>query len=268
MVTPEFFDILRIPVRMGRAFQSGDAADVVVINEGFLRRLPNPSAPLGAEVSVSRGKVARVIGVVADSYERYPNGVAEPRCYVPWDDTRTGSFTMFLRTPRATETAPLLRAAMREVDPRLAPTEIGTVADLARVYYRGPLAVANGLAVSSAIAICLATIGLFGILSYGAAERTREFGIRLALGGRPADLRRSLVGESFLVVGIGAAAGLLIAGAPLLWLTSQGLKTISLAAPWLWLTVVALLLLVTFAALVRPLWTVSRLNPVTALREA
>lgn len=95
----------------------------------------------------------------------------------------------------------------------------------------------------------------------------RQFGIRLALGGRPADLRRALVAESLAVVGIGATAGLLIAGGPMLWLMSQGLKTISLADPWLWVTVISLLLLVSLGALARPLRYVSRLNPVTALRE-
>jgi putative ABC transport system permease protein len=219
------------------------------------------------QVSYGRNSVATVVGVVADSYERYPNGVGEPRCYVPWDDTRAGAFAMFARTDRAGDVAPIIRSILREVDPRLAPAEIGTVADIARTYYRGPLAIANGLSVAGAIAIALAAIGLFGILSYGAAQRTHEFGIRLALGGRPSDLRRALISESFAVVAIGAAAGLVIAGGPMLWLMSQGLNTISLADPRVWATVISLLLLVSVGAVARPLRFVSRLSPMTALRD-
>jgi predicted permease len=267
IVTPEFFEILRIPLRAGRTFQPGEDADAVIVNDSFRRGLPNPQAPLGAAVSVGRGQVARVIGVVADSYERYPTGAAEPRCYLPWDEARAGAFAMFIRTHQPDATAPLIRRALREIDPRLAPTEIGTVADLARVYYRDLLAVTNALLVAGTIAISLAAIGLFGVLSYGAAERTREFGIRLALGGRPADIRRAIVGESLLVVGLGASAGILMAGGPIVWLMSQGLRTLSLSDPWLWLTVTAVLLLVTLGALARPLRSVSRLNPLIALRE-
>jgi ABC-type antimicrobial peptide transport system permease subunit len=174
--------------------------------------------------------------------------------------------TLFVQSGRAGALVPEIRRILRDVDPRLAPTEIGVMPDLMRAHNALLDGITRALGTAGLMAIGMAAAGLFGIVSYGAAQRTHEFGVRLALGARSADIGRSLARESLIVVVVGAVAGLVLA-APATWLASQGLASARAADPSLVVLALAVLLLVSLAATVRPLRRVARIDPVAALRS-
>jgi predicted permease len=273
LASPEFFDILRLPVVRGRALRADDDESSVVINETFASRLETPDAAIGTPIRMSGGRAGTVVGVVRDSYERFPAGRPRALCYPAWAASSdapilgsgAGFLTLFVRTDRVAEMAPLIRKLLRDVDPRLGPSEIGTMPELMRGHYRVLYGVAAWLSVASAVALAMAAMGLFGIIAYGAALRTREFGVRLALGAQPAALGWSLVRESSVVVIMGAMAGIGLA-APVTWLLSQGLASTRLADPVVGLLSLALLVLVTLMATMRPIARVCRLDPASVLR--
>ena len=270
LVSPNYFDVLRLSIRQGRGYRPGDDRSVVVVNEAFARTLPDPGVVMGSLVSLPRGNgvtdTARIIGVVEDNYERFPGGTPRPRCFPLWDDSRAGGWlTIYVRTSRADELVPVIQGFLRDVDPRLAAQEMGTVAALTGEHYEVLYGVTSGLTIASAVALGLAAIGLFGVLSYGAAERTHEFGVRLALGARPSDLARIVFRESATVVMAGATIGAVLA-APVSWLVSQGLTTGRLVDPVLVAVAVSVLGIISLAAATGPIRRVSRITPVGALR--
>jgi predicted lysophospholipase L1 biosynthesis ABC-type transport system permease subunit len=221
--------------------------------------------------------MATIVGVVQDNYERFPTGHPRRLCWLPWDvdGTRAGAaqaggsgqgyVTLFIRSSRAGELAQPIRAVLRDLDPRLAPTEIGTLADLLPTHHRVLYGVSNSLAAASLMALGLAAVGLFGVIAYGAAQRTHEFGVRLAFGARPRDIARVLLRESVVVVVVGAIVGVVLAS-PAVWFLSQGLTTVRVADPLLVMGMFVILLGVSLAAAVRPMRYAVRVDPVTALR--
>jgi putative ABC transport system permease protein len=216
--------------------------------------------------------------VVADNYERFPTGSPRPLCWLPWNvdgasagvaeagGTGTGYVTLFIRSRQAGELAPAIRRMLRNIDPRLAPAEIGTMAELMPLHHRVLHGLATALSAASLIAFGLAAVGLFGVIAYGAAQRRHEFGVRLALGARPSDIARVLLAESVIVVLAGAVVGIALAS-PTVWILSQGLTTVRLADPVLAGVTLATLLAVSVSAAARPIYRTTRIDPVTALRS-
>jgi predicted permease len=269
LATPEFFDVLGLRLLQGRTLQRTDDASVVVVNETLANRLSNPAAAVG-----SRLGPRQIVGVVADNYERFPYGAPRPLCYANWAEpagtqriagSGAGHLTVFVRSPRAAELAPAVRALLRDVDPRLGPAELGTMPELVRRHYRLLLGLSDWLTLASVAAFAMAALGLFGIVAYGATLRTHEFGVRLALGARASDIGRTLVRESAAVVTAGAVIGLALA-APITWLMSQGLTSARMTDPLLIALALAALAAVSLGATVRPLQHVSRISVVGSLR--
>jgi predicted permease len=272
-VTPNFFDAMGIPVRVGRVPEPADARSAVVVNEAFVRGLPDPATPLGQPVLVGR-EPSVIVGVVADSYERYPSGRPSARCYVVWTDegpqpgaVGASAVTLFVRTRQPSTAAVAIREILRDVDPRLAPAEIGTIRDVAHEHYRTVYAATAWLTLAGVLALGLAGSGLFGVLSYGAAQRTHEFAVRVALGARPARIAGALAREAVGLVGAGAAVGLVLT-VPLVWFLSGGLRSISLANPGIWVVTVLLLAAISLVASIRPMRRVSHPSLLDALRES
>jgi hypothetical protein len=274
LATPEFFEVLRLRLLQGRLLSRTDDASAVVVNEMFANRMPNPAAAVGSSVARSGRRTATIVGVVADNYERFPGGSPRPLCYANWIDpagTETiagsgaGYLSLFIRSPRAGELAPSIGALLRDVDSRLGPTELGTMPELVRRHYRLLYGLSDWLSLASIVAFGMAALGLFGIVAYGAALRTHEFGVRLALGARASDIGRTLVRESLVVVTAGAVIGLALA-APVTWLMGQGLTSARIADPVLVVIALAALATVSLAATVRPLQHVSRISVVGSLR--
>ena len=270
-VTPTFFSTLGVSVRRGRPLTNADSDGVVIVNEAFTALLPDSTDPLGTMVRIggapgSVAQLAQIIGVVDDGYERLPRGRASPRCFVPLRPAATGDFTIFARSTFAATLEPQVQRILARIDPRLAPREIGTLAALIRLRYRWLYWITEALGAVSLIAVVLAAVGLFALMSYSVSQRTSEFGIRIALGAHPARVAFGVLRESLALTIAGTVIGA-AAALPIAAILGDGvLATISWRDPGPPAAVAAVLLAVAILATLSPTTRAWRVDPVEALR--
>jgi predicted permease len=229
-VSPGFFATLGAPLVRGRDFKDQDALygadgklrspDVAIVNQEFVRQYFQGEEPLGARLGIGDGPDAvpdtEIVGVVRDFHDNHLRET-EPEVFFPLWAGRASEATYYVRTRSATEVVfPLIRAAVRRIDPALAVLSLRTLDDqqdrmLANERMLATLA--GGFAV---LATLLAMIGLYGVLSFSAASRTREIGIRLALGAP----RRAALGLILREAAALAVGGIAIA-LPASWLLGR-----------------------------------------------
>jgi predicted permease len=269
-VAPGYFRTVGAPLRAGRDFDAGDrlgSADVVVVNDAFARRYFPGRDAVGLAVSFW-GKPRRVIGVVADERFRGVTDPAAPAVYPTLLQVPVSSLSLVVRAPAGTDAlslAPALRRALREIDPDVALFDVGTADVLLDKSLGSPRFRAALLGFFGAAALLLSAVGLYGLLAHSVARRTREIGIRTALGARRADVLRLVVGEGLARGGAGLALGLVgaVVASRLLTRLLFGVRP---ADPAILATVAAVFLAVTVAASLLPARRAARVDPATALR--
>ncbi len=209
-----YFATMRVPLRAGRVFEASDdaaAPPVVVINESARSRFFEDHAPLGAQVFLW-GRPRTVIGVVGNERMKGLATDAPPAVYLPLAQAPTPS-AILVRTAGAdpASAVPLVRQAVREVDPQLALFGIEPLTETIQgtlAQRRFTMLVLITFAVA---ALVLAAVGVHGVLSYTVAQRTREIGIRVALGADLGRVRALVLGDGLRMAAIGVALG--VAGA-------------------------------------------------------
>jgi predicted permease len=271
IVGPRYFDTMRIPLLRGRSFTEADRLDappVVIVNDAFARKYWPNVDPLGRRLSANlwQGPFREVIGVVRTG--KYDTLGEEPRpfYYLPLLQEHQGAVVLHLRTstdPRSL-IAPV-RDAIRRVDAAVPVFDAKTMDDqvaLARLPARlaGTLLGALGT-----LALLLAAMGIHGVMAYSVAQRTREFGVRMALGAGARELLTAVIGEGARLTGLGLAIGIsaAVALAPFISSLLYGIKptdVVSFAGATLVLTASAIL------ACYIPARRAVRVNPVIALR--
>jgi len=267
-VTPGYFDALAIPILQGRAFTPQDTKDappVVLVNDALARRYFPGENPVGRQLD--RGTIVGVVGNVLDAgLDRPP----EPDIYYPIAQnlamTADLGMTLLVRTEGPPETVvEPVRAIVRELNPRLAIFNVRTMEEVITDslwelnLYRALI----GLFAS--LALLLAAIGLYGVVSYSVASRIREFAVRLALGSAPARLARLVITGALALVAGGLAAGfvMMLVIAPSLQHVSRNLTW----DPVSYASVALLLVAVAAGACVMPAIRVATVNPANALRH-
>lgn len=215
MASPGFFETLRVPLRQGRFLDERDTADsprTMVINETMARRYFPDSDPIGQVIENPHGR-AEVVGVVADI--RYQGLDSEPKkqVYEPLSQNSVNSMALVARTERdASRLAGTLQREIWAVDAQQPIYDLSTLDQLlARAVFLPRLSTT----LLSAFAICallLAALGIYGVLSYTVTQRTREIGLRTALGAESGRTIALVVGNSMLLIAVGVATGLLAAG--------------------------------------------------------
>jgi predicted permease len=269
MVSPRFFTALRTPLIRGRDFDARDRADappVVIVNEAFARRMYPGTDALGRRMMVW-GKRHTIVGIVRGA--RTGTSLWEqpiPEMYFPVEQMdQSWRFVMIRTTGNPSALVPAVRAEVARLDPTLPLAELATLEErvrrsMAPQRFRGVLLGALG-----AVALVLSVIGIYGAAAYGVARRTREMGIRLALGEAPVALRRRVVGWALAPVTLGMLAGLAAALGASRWIERFAIGIGARDAATL--TVVATLFLVVAAvAAYLPARRASRVDPTTALR--
>lgn len=287
-VTPGYFDALAIPVEEGRALDAGDFEDpsraAVVVSRAFADRFWPGESAIGKGVGPSgrtSGPFFRVVGVVGDVPARARGGTPLSETaiavYYPVVDIPEvegnwywwpGTMTLVVRAGTADPTSllPAIRGVLAEVDPEVplanARTMDAVVAEAAATVSFLSLL----LAIAAAVAVLLAAVGLFGVVSYLVTQRTREIGMRLAIGARPGEVVWMIVRGTVAL----AAAGLLV-GAPLAWVGSGLMGSLLYGVtpldPWVYLGAALTLLTVALAAAWLPARRASAVDPVLALRS-
>lgn len=273
-VTPDYFRVMQIPLKRGRFFTPTDtetSAPVMVISESTERALFNGEDPIGRRVRVgdpANGPWRTIVGVVGNVHHADLTITATPQMYLP-QSQMTDSFlvlTIKASTRDAAVLVPGVRGVLRELDPSVPIYDVATLQDLLARSFAQRRFVMTLLGGFAGLALLLASVGLYGVVSYTVAQRTREVGLRMALGAAPSDIVRLVLGSGARTVVGGLAAGLACAV-----LLTQFLQTMlfdvnaldpeTLAAAVLMLTAIACV------AHWMPLRRALRVDPAIALRE-
>ena len=216
IATPDYFTALRIPIRKGRAFSERDRADapkVVLINETLARRFFPGESPLGQLITVgamSKPEPREIVGVVGDVRPLALDSEARPEVFVPYAQNLGGSLTFVIETTRpAGAMLEALRNRFWSVDARQSIYWSATLEDLVGstlVERRFNLILLAGF---SAIALILATVGIYGLISFGTQQRANEIGVRLALGAGRMQIVRMIILQGVRLALPGVVLGVL-----------------------------------------------------------
>ena len=275
IASPGYFEAMGIRLARGRTFSARDdakAPQVVVINRAMARKYFAGVEPLGKRVwlgweedGVRRG--GAIIGIVDDVRQFGLDRPPEPEMYLPYDQTPVGPMTVVARTSSSPDVVfAAARAAVRELDPDLPLFELGTLQRRFEESAARPRLYTALLAAFAGVAVLLAAIGLYGVVSYAVRQQTHEIGIRLALGATRSDVARVVVGSALEVTMLGAALGVLAAlGASRL--LGALLFGVSPTDPWTYAAVVAVMLVVGVVASWTPARRATSIDPVSALRS-
>ncbi|CAN5880254.1 ABC transporter permease [soil metagenome] len=275
VATPDYFRTMGIPLRRGRAFGDADRADappVVVINEMAARRYFPDEDAIGQRIRLGWGPGddrfagGEVVGVVADVRQVGPSEDYVPEIYLPYTQVPVSDMSVIVRTagdPLAL--AGVLRSQVRELDPNLPLSNLRTLDQLVAQSVAQPRFYMLLLTVFAAVALALAAIGIFGVMSYSVAQRTREIGIRVALGAEPQRVLQLVVGRALRLALLGVAVGLLGALA-LTRLLESLLFGVSTTDPLTFVAVAVLLAAVALLASYLPARRASGVDPIVALR--
>jgi predicted permease len=274
-VGPGYFSTLGAHITLGRDIREGDSANaprVSVINEAFAERFFARRNPLGLSIAVTESDESRttyrVVGVARNTRTDSVRDPIEPRFFVPAGQipSESGSPTFVIRAQ--TETAsivPAIRDAIERTGSGLPITSARTVEDRMAPLTAQDRTTARLALAFAAVALTLAAIGLYGVLSYGVARRTSEIAIRIALGAQPRRVITMILGETTLVVAAGLAAGVGLAYAASRLVDSR-LYGVAPRDPVTFALATSLLLVVALVAAYLPARRASRLEPTAALR--
>ncbi len=272
-VSPGYFGLLKIPLLAGRDFRPEDnegAPRVIVVNESFARRFFYGRDPVGRRVRI-HGKPFLVVGIVKDSKYHSLSEAPQPYFYMSFDQVHGGSgeggVTLYARTGGdARGFVPVLRREMSAIDPNSAGLTAMPLSDYISAAWFGPRLASLVLGVLGVISMLLAGVGLYGVMSYSVSRRTREIGIRIALGADSEGVLRMVMRRGLLLALSGIALGLAIVlaaasrTAPLLYRISPA-DPVSITGAALFLIVIAVL-----ASLI-PALRATRVDPLVALRQ-
>jgi len=267
----EYFRAFGIPLRRGRAFTDDDnetAPFVAIVSEAVARRFWPGQDPIGKRIhywNADTTKWRTVIGVAGEAHLRTLED-ASPTVYIPWRQANFWQFNLAIRTSRTLASVlPALRRELKAVDPQLSLRYMKPMDELLAAPLARPRMSALLMSAFGAAALFLAAIGLHGLMASFVRERTREIGIRMALGAAPARLRREVLAHAVAVAGVGAGVGILAALA-----TSRLLQAllfeVSPTDPTMLGGACAILLVVALLAAFVPARWATRVDPASALR--
>ncbi len=272
VVSPDLFGTLGIPLLAGRTFTATDdsaSTPVMIVNREFVRRMFPDGNALGKRVRSWRDEnvYREIVGVAGDVRYFSAGDSLRPLVYVPLPQSLWHSMVIAVRTSLPPESlAPSVRAAVASLDPNLAVDDVQTMEQalndsMARSRFSAAL-----LSLFAALALVLAVVGTYGVLSYGVTQRRKEIGIRMALGARPGTVLGMVLREAGGVVAVGLAAGLL--GAFALTRLMRGLLyEVSAIDPGIYAIVAVLLAGAAIVASVIPARQAASVDPVSTIRE-
>ena len=277
IVSDGYFAAMRIPIVVGREFLRSDAADtnrVAVVNEAFARKFFPSGQAIGHRITFSKAEPRwyEIVGVSANIKHRGLDAPDRPELYVPYKQPLFDSWTvrpMYIVVRSATDPAtvvPQIRREIARLDPEQPIADVRTMTDRIAESLAARRFTVMVLAVFAGFALVLATIGLYGVISCAVGQRTREIGVRIALGAQRSDVRRMIVGHGMMLAAIGTILGL-AAAATLNRLVASQLYGVSVMDPATFGLVPVALLTATFAACYLPARRATNIEALTALRE-
>jgi len=269
-VAPTFFETLRIPLISGREFNDSDRAgtkQVVIANEAMAKHFwPNENA-IGKRFHFHGDPGLReIVGVVRNTVENNIGEEPQPVAYLPLTQNYSPAAIMLVRTSGRPEAMiSSVRSQVQQLDSNLALTNVQTIGELLSQGLWAPRMGAALLAVFGGLALVLAIIGVYGVLSYSVNQQTREIGIRMAMGAQPGRVLQLVVGQGMRLAGAGLILGLLVAFAAMRLLESL-LFGVSSHDPLTFGAVSLVLALAAVLACYIPARRATKVDPIIALR--
>jgi predicted permease len=277
VVAPGYFSLMHIPLLEGRDFteqdnESKEAAGVMIVSEAFRKHFLVDGNPIGRKVK-GWGKWFTVIGVARDIKDRSLTESSKPYYYVPFRQVYREDMNLFFFVRTAgdpVQAIPLLRLNVRELDPNVIIFDSAPMADYMGASWFGQKIAASMLSVLGGMALLLAALGLYSVMSYSVNQRTHEIGVRMALGAQRLDVLSLVLrrGMGLTVIGLVAGSGLALA-------LSRSLPAVvtnnmppgrSVMDPLIYIAAAAFLSLIAALATYVPARRATRVDPMVALR--
>jgi len=273
-ISIDYFRTMQIPILRGRAFTDADGDNsqyVAILSEAMAKKFWPDADPIGRQFQMSsEAKHSMVVvGVVKDVRYQGVTGVIPPVFYAPFVQHQSGNSLQFVqvRTTAAPETMiPEIERTIQSLAPQLPVFDVETM--------RQALYTLNGLlvyrigaglaAVLGVLGLILAIVGVYGVVSYAASQKTHEIGVRMALGAQPTDILKMVFGEGLFIVAIGLAVGIAMALAAAQVVGK--FLTVSAMDPVTYVAVSAILTIVALSACYIPARRAMRVDPMVALR--
>ena len=271
IVGTDYLRTMGVALKRGRDFADADREDappVAIVNESFARRHFDDANAVGRRISLRgpKGPWLEIVGIAADSKYATLDEKPARMVYIPIAQNHVNGMTLLVRTAR--DPALLANAVKREVqalDRSLPATGARTIEEWIGISLYAARAGATLVAGFGALALILAAVGLYGVLSYAVSRRTREFGVRIALGARSADVLRQVLREGMSLVLLGVILGIAAALAATRML--GGFLYVSTRDAAAYGGTPLVLLAVALVACIIPAWRATRVDPVRALKQ-
>jgi putative ABC transport system permease protein len=274
LISPDYFRALGIPVLRGRPFDATDAGSaplVVVINQTMATTVFPGEEAIGKRLQLGdpdpRSPWVTIVGVVGDVKYTGLDAVPAPTMYTPYEqDSWWPTMYLIVRsTGRSAGLAQAVRAEAAALDPQLPVAEVRTMRDLLGRSVAEPLFRTALLGIFALVALILAALGIYGILSYAVGQRTQEIGIRMALGARPGDVVALILRDGMALVGAGVGLGL-VAALALSRLLTGLLFGVGPMDAWTFGLASLAMAVAAFLACYLPASRAARVDPMVALR--
>jgi predicted permease len=269
MVSADYFRVLRVPLLRGRTFEPQDrigAERVAIVNEAAARQIWAGADPLRTPIVSWGDGPIRVVGVVGDMRFEDIEAAVQPAMFLPYTQQSRSRGVLFVRSDgNPIALAEPVRQQIRAVDRNHATYDVRTMRDRMRDATARSRFSTVVLSTFAGVALVLASLGIYGVMSLAVAQRTRELGVRLALGADAGDLLRMVVGQAMALVALGAVVGIIGAIVAARTLGSL-LYEVAPLDPWAYGLSAAVLGLAALAATVMPAVRATRINPLEAIR--
>jgi putative ABC transport system permease protein len=273
-ISPGYFQTMGIPLRQGRAFTDRDNAEapgVAIINEAAARRFWGNEDPLGKRIKQGRPESQNpwvsIVGVIASTSHTALDVGAQPEIYLPYLQNVSPSFALVARgSSDVGAFAAAVRREVSEADRDLPVSNLKPMEALIANSVALPRLYTLLLSIFAAVALILAAVGIYGVMSYSVSQRTQEIGVRMALGAQQRDIYKLVLGQSMLLIAVGLAAGLILS----LILTralSSLLYEVSATDPITFAIITVVLVGVALLASYLPARRAARVHPMVALRQ-
>ena len=270
-VSPSYFAALKIPLVAGRAFDDRDdqaAPRVAIVSAAMAQRFFPGESPIGKRINVVTGPESfrEIVGVVADVKQKGLTRETTPHVYEPFSQAPDHFLTLLVRSSHdAAALVPTIRSKVFALDPELPLQRVSTLDTVLSNSIRQQRFASVVLSVFAVVALVLALAGLYGVISYSVAQRTRELGIRVALGAQISDVLRLVLKQGMAYVLLGEVVGIL-SGLALTRLLSGLLFGVTPTDALTFFTVAISLFLVALAACYVPARRATKVDPLKALR--
>ena len=275
MVSPGYFRTLQVPLVRGREFSETDsdaAARVVIVNERFARQYFGDVDPVGQRIKPGLSTTEKetpwreIVGVVGDIRHQRLSEESRPAYFVPYAQGLISPLSLVVRTNNAIGMVEDIRKTLARKDPELALYDVKTMEEYLATSVATPRFQTLLLALFASVGLALTAVGLYGVMAYGVAQRTREFGIRLALGARPGEVLGLVLRGALRLIAVGLIVGM-VAGALATRILANALYSIDPLDPATFAGVATMLTGVALVASYLPARRAIRIDPIAALRS-